>query len=49
MDVQVQEAYTNVAAALVPGAAFSDVVPIYLKEAHGQLDEIIRRIQELKE
>ena len=49
MDAQVQEAYDNVAAALVPGAAFSDVVPLYLKEAHGQLDEIIRRIKQLKE
>lgn len=48
MDTKLQVAYENVAAALVPGAAFSDVVPLYLKEAHGQLDEIVRRIQALK-
>lgn len=49
MDAQVQASYTHVAASLVPGAAFSNVVPIYLQEAHGQLDEIIRRIEELRE
>ena len=48
MDVQLQEAYTEVKAALVPGAAFSVTVPLYLRLAHGQLDEIIRRIEELR-
>ena len=45
MDQEVNDSYKAVASALVPGAAFSAVVPIYLKHAHGQLDEIIKRIQ----
>tara|TARA_B100000700_G_C14424677_1_gene569739 strand:- start:33 stop:485 length:453 start_codon:yes stop_codon:yes gene_type:complete len=48
MDDAVQKSYNEVASALVPGAAFSKVVPLYLKHAHGQLDEIIRRIEELR-
>lgn len=48
MDAQVQASYRQVAASLVPGAAFSDVVPLYLKEAHAQLDEIINRIQKMR-
>lgn len=47
MDESVHKAYETVAASLVPGAAFSAVVPLYLKHAHAQLDEIIRRIREL--
>lgn len=47
MDQAVQAAYDEVAASLVPGAAFSTVVPLYLKCAHTQLDEVIRRIREL--
>lgn len=45
MDRQVHDSYTTVASALVPGAAFSTIVPIYLEHAHSQLDEIILRIQ----
>ena len=48
MDADIQSAYDAVAASLQPGASFSTVVPLYLKHAHGQLDEIIRRIEELK-
>jgi len=48
MDGAVHAAYAEVAASLVPGAAFSTVVPLYLKCAHAQLDEVIRRISELK-
>lgn len=48
MDADIQGAYDAVAASLQPGAAFSTVVPLYLRHAHGQLDEIIRRIEELK-
>ena len=48
MDKEVHDSYTTVASALVPGAAFSAIVPMYLKHAHGQLDEIIRRIQGLR-
>jgi hypothetical protein len=47
MDSQLEDAYEEVAAALVPGAAFSSVVPLYLRVAHGQLDEITRRIAAL--
>ena len=47
MDKDVQAAYEEVAGALVPGAAFSKVVPLYLRHAHMQLDEIIDRIQML--
>ena len=47
MDTEVQAAYDTVAASLVPGAAFSTVVPLYLRCAHTQLDEVIRRIREL--
>lgn len=49
MDQEVQAAYDQVAGALVPGAAFSKVVPLYLKHAHTQLDEIMKRIMELRE
>lgn len=49
MDAALQEAYDEVAGALVPGAAFSTVVPLYLRHAHAQLDEITRRIIELRE
>lgn len=49
MDAAVGKAYDAVASALVPGAPFSAVVPLYLNHAHAQLDEIIRRIKELKE
>jgi len=49
MDAQVHDAYSVVSASMVPGAAFSTVVPLYLKNAHEQLDEIIRRINELRE
>ena len=49
MDADLQAAYDEVAAVLVPGAAFSAVVPLYLRNAHAQLDEITRRIMELKE
>jgi len=49
MDEAVQKAYTEVAGALVPGAQFSQVVPLYLRLVHAQLDEVIRRIQELRE
>ena len=48
MDAEIQSAYNAVADSLQPGAAFSTVVPLYLKHAHGQLDEIIRRIEELR-
>lgn len=48
MDAEVQKAYDEVAAVLVPGAAFSTVVPLYLRNAHTQLDEITRRIMELR-
>lgn len=48
MDAEVHKAYGVVSASLVPGAAFSTVVPLYLRNAHEQLDEVIRRIQELK-
>jgi len=47
MDAELREAYGQVAGALVPGAAFGKVVPLYLKHAHTQLDEIIRRIRDL--
>ena len=47
MDDDVQSAYNQVAGSLKPGAAFSDVVPLFLDKAHGQLDEVIRRIKEL--
>jgi len=47
MDADVQAAYDTVAASLVPGAAFSTVVPLYLRCAHAQLDEVIRRVREL--
>ena len=47
MDCAVQAAYETVSASLVPGAAFSTVVPLYLKCAHTQLDEVIRRIREI--
>ena len=47
MDASVRTAYETVAASLVPGVSFSAVVPLYLKHAHAQLDEIIRRIREL--
>ena len=49
MDEAVQKAYTEVAGALVPGAQFSQVVPLYLRLVHTQLDEIIRRVRELHE
>jgi len=48
MDVEIQDAYDQVAGALVPGAAFSTVVPLYLNHAHAQLDEIIHRIRKLQ-
>lgn len=48
MDATLQQAYEEVAGALVPGAPFSKVVPLYLKHAHAQLDEIMRRIMELR-
>ena len=48
MDGEVQKAYDEVAGALQPGAAFSEVVPLYLRHAHAQLDEVIRRIMELR-
>lgn len=48
MDKDVQAAYNEVAGALVPGAAFSKVVPLYLRHAHTQLDEIMRRIMDLR-
>jgi hypothetical protein len=47
MDEAVQKAYTEVAGALVPGAQFSQVVPLYLRLVHTQLDEIILRVREL--
>ena len=47
MDAEIQDAYEQVAGALLPGAAFGTVVPLYLKHAHTQLDEIIRRIRDL--
>jgi len=47
MDVAIQDAYEQVSCALVPGAAFSTVVPLYLKHAHAQLDEVIYRIRKL--
>lgn len=49
MDTAVQAAYNKVAASLVPGAAFSTVVPLYLKCAHEQVDEVVRRIGELNQ
>ena len=48
MDNDVKAAYETVCASLQPGAAFSDVVPLYLDHAHAQLDEIIKRIKELQ-
>ena len=45
MDDDVQSAYNQVAGSLKPGAAFSDVVPLFLDKAHGQLDDVIRRIK----
>jgi len=48
MDVQVTAAYQEVASTLVPGAAFSTVVPVYLRHAHLLLDEIVHRINVLK-
>ena len=48
MDAEVQKAYDAVAGALQPGAPFSKVVPLYLRHAHAQLDEVIRRIMELR-
>ena len=48
MDAEVQQAYDAVAGALQPGAPFSTVVPLYLRHAHTQLDEVIRRIMELR-
>jgi hypothetical protein len=47
MDSDIQAAYEEVASSLVPGAAFSAVIPLYLRCAHEQLDEVIRRIREL--
>ena len=48
MDADVDKLYSEVASALVPGAAFSDVVPLYLSHAHALLDEIISRIRKLR-
>ena len=49
MDVEVTAAYDQVAGALVPGAAFSTVVPLYLRHAHLLLDEIMHRIHRFRE
>jgi hypothetical protein len=47
MDAEVRTSYARTASVLAPGAEFCVVVPLYLKEAHAQLDEIIDRVRKL--
>ena len=47
MDAEVRESHARTASVLTPGAEFCVVVPLYLKEAHAQLDEIIDRVRKL--